>query len=222
MAQASNSSSQLLTSHIPRLSKPKSIVKIVKSLQSLPRELVHQVLDDVPVLKILLLAASETATTSNYIDECILGHPDLRQLFRSKENFSAIRDLFIVLYSLRASLSLAQAPSTSPLALNFGILVTNGERMAPGLRWYLRRELYEILYSVHDERLHALHEVLNIPPDAKPVPFGLGDTQDCQSLLNRWQWHLAAQERMNGLRAAQLHKMADMYNAFPFVWRTAS
>ena len=207
-----------MASHIPKLTVPKKIVSLVKSLSSTPREIVHQILDDVPVSQVLLLASFSVGTIlePSYIDECILGHLMLQQLFTSQSALSAVRRPFILLYSLRTSLSFTRTPKTSPLSLNIRAFLTSGARMTLyELQVWLRTQVNDILVGVPEDRLNSLTEASCEPCDAKPNEYGNGDFQDCQTLFNKWQWIVAAQEKLNSSRAAELHKIADLYEAFP-------
>lgn len=74
----------------------------------MPREIVHQILDNLTVFQVLQLASCLEDPT--YLDHCILGHCKYQHLFKSQKEITEVRDLFIVFHDLRASMKLEQAP----------------------------------------------------------------------------------------------------------------
>ena len=100
----SNSTPQDL--HPPRLTRPQRVVQAAAGLLQLPREVVHQIFDDLTVFQVLQLASCR----QNYIDDCVLGHPQYCLAFESLEKLAEVRDLFIVFYELRASLDILHPP----------------------------------------------------------------------------------------------------------------
>lgn len=52
----------------------------INGLTRLPRELVHRVLDDLPLIKVLQIISHKIA----YLDECILSHLGYRRVFPSQ------------------------------------------------------------------------------------------------------------------------------------------
>jgi len=107
-----NSDPQTAVFHPPRITTPQRVIKAAHGLTQMPREIVHQILDDMTVFQVLQLASC--LQDSTYIDQCILGHPLYQQLFGSQQVLTAIRDLFIVFYEIRISLNLVHAPVSNP------------------------------------------------------------------------------------------------------------
>jgi len=107
-----NSDPQTAEFHPPRITTPQRVIKAARGLTQMPREIVHQILDDMTVFQVLQLASCRQDST--YIDQCVLGHPLYRYLFGSQRVLAAIRDLFIVFYEIRVSLNLVHAPVSNP------------------------------------------------------------------------------------------------------------
>ncbi|KAF5871800.1 uncharacterized protein Bfra_008824 [Botrytis fragariae] len=63
---------------------PRELPVVVRSLQKLPREIVHQVLSDLPVIKILSILSWQLP----YLDECVLSHIVYGRLFSSQGEIS--------------------------------------------------------------------------------------------------------------------------------------
>ncbi|THV50663.1 hypothetical protein BGAL_0141g00130 [Botrytis galanthina] len=63
---------------------PRELPVVVRSLQKLPREIVHQVLSDLPVIKILSILSWKLP----YLDECVLSHRVYGRLFTSQGEIS--------------------------------------------------------------------------------------------------------------------------------------
>lgn len=94
--------------HPPRITQPQRIISSARALSKLPREVVHQILDNMTVFQVLQLASCLEDPT--YLDECILGHSQYQHLFASQQDLTEIRDLFIVFYDIRSSLNMEHAP----------------------------------------------------------------------------------------------------------------
>lgn len=108
--------------HPPRLPAPKAVAAAAARLDTMPREIMHQILDDLPIFQVLQLASHRPYEDSRYLDDWILGvseasyhdpfstepgvhigHPQYKCLFESQEALTRVRDFFILFCALRVS-----------------------------------------------------------------------------------------------------------------------
>ncbi|KAL6718630.1 hypothetical protein ACLMJK_002864 [Lecanora helva] len=196
----------------PRLLKPKRVLASTKSLQSLPRELVHQVLDDLTVIQVLQIISNNESTT--YIEECVLGHPEYGSLFA--DVLPELRDIYIIYHCLRKSLNEPLAPPISPLAQGIRYLPRG-----PSLVRHLIERVSSTLHTIPDHRLQVLAEALNRSHTSLESIFGRHPTYTCKSLYNQWQLIATGQSNLNKAKASQLSRMADLFEEYPqFLKRT--
>ncbi|KAE9381199.1 hypothetical protein N431DRAFT_424790 [Stipitochalara longipes BDJ] len=175
----------------------------VMKLQRLPPEIVHQILDCLPLYKVLNLLAHRTP----YAAKCVLTHPRLKEAFRSLWDINRILDCFILFRDIRIFCR-QSLKDIFVLSLNYSMIgydnVSNSnlmnvliDKMIDDIRDHLRLELHDI---------DLLRSSTDYPPPLD-VTF--------ENLLNRWLWIKRAKERMNAAKADQWTKAADLLTAFP-------
>lgn len=119
--------------------QPKAIITAAEGLCRLPRELVHQILDDLPLLKILQLIASQKDST--YLRECLLGQQHLQIIFPTMEHLVHIQNMFALYYEIGSILhcSLDIPPTSFPI---ISMLASRGSLVTYSfLRHYLQKKL---------------------------------------------------------------------------------
>jgi len=175
----------------------------VTKLQRLPPEIVHQILDRLPLYKVLNLLAHRTS----YIAKCVLTHSQLKEIFRSLSEISRILDYFVLFRDIRIFCR-QPVQELSVLALNYSIpqysniprsdlLDTVIDKMTDDIRDHLRLDLHDI-------------DLLRSSTDY-PSPLDSA----FQSLLNRWLWIKRAKKRMNAAKADQWNKAAELLTTYP-------
>lgn len=87
-----------MTSHSKDPTVPAVVATQPCKLESLPPELIHQILDNLPVSSVLLLLSSHKP--GSYLHRCVLCHPQYRHVFASQEAFTIARDIFLSLYEI--------------------------------------------------------------------------------------------------------------------------
>ena len=87
-----------MTSHSKDQTVPAVVATQPCKLESLPPELIHQILDNLPVSSVLLLLSSHKP--GSYLHRCVLCHPQYRHVFASQEAFTIARDIFLSLYEI--------------------------------------------------------------------------------------------------------------------------
>ncbi|KAL8690964.1 MAG: hypothetical protein Q9218_003702 [Villophora microphyllina] len=182
----------------------------------MPREIVHQILDDLPLFQVLQLISCQE--NSAYIDQCVLSHPWYQKIFDSQQALNTTRDLFIIFYGLHTSLRLAQASKKWLRAYKIKPFPSNKK----DLKEYLRTATCNIMKSIPDGHLNALREVSNgsLLSSSKQFEHPLIGLYT-KTLYHQWQWTEAAQHMFNGMRSAQLNKMANIFETFPDLLKTS-
>ncbi|KAH8770322.1 hypothetical protein BGZ57DRAFT_441715 [Hyaloscypha finlandica] len=175
----------------------------VIKLQRLPLEIVHQILDCLPLFKVLNLLAHKTP----YAEKCVLTHRYLGLVFKSPPDIASVIDYFLLfrdirifhrqtlkdnyLIALNYSMSGYEGPS------NYDIIEPLIDEMISDIRGHLRLELPDI-------------DLIRSSTDF-PAPLD----SSFNNLLNRWFWITDAKEKMNITKANQWNKAADLLEAYP-------
>ena len=175
--------------------------KVIASLSTLPRELAHQILNDIRIWDILRLICHNNA----HINTDILTHPTLGRLFHYDtsvlDEVRAAADLY---RTVCAAHSLTAAPLTSPLALNAQTFNSDYKEITNYMRHRLIDELYLDPWKVDVLSRYA------------PLPT-VWETGTIAGLEAGWNTIQAAQQKVNTRKAVQLHKAADLLEANPDV-----
>ncbi|KNG83364.1 hypothetical protein ANOM_009037 [Aspergillus nomiae NRRL 13137] len=175
--------------------------KVIASLSTLPRELAHQILNDIRIWDILRLICHNNAQ----INTDILTHPTLGRLFHHDtgvlDEVRAAADLY---RTVCAAHSLTAAPLTSPLALNAQTFKSDYKEITNYMRHRLIDELYLDSWKVDVLSRYA------------PLPT-VWETGTIAGLEAGWNTIQDAQEKVNKRKAVQLHKAADLLEANPDV-----
>ncbi|KAL8692186.1 MAG: hypothetical protein Q9218_002744, partial [Villophora microphyllina] len=207
--------------HPPRLTAPKRAARPAEALDKVPREIAHNILDNLTVSQVLQLASCQE--DSDYLDQCILGHPRYQHLFDPPYTLTDIQDFFIVYHGLRTSLNLVLAPSSSPLGHSIGIFSSNGIRIVQNyLPHYLAKKSLQMLtlhgrypWTYLDIYPRTLVDTLGRPLIGELEQSKPHTAQQCQAIFERWQRTVEAQQMINDMRAAQLRRMAEIYKTYP-------
>lgn len=147
--------SQAMTSHSKDQAVPVAAVTPSCKLESLPPELIHQILDDLPVSSVLLLLSFRKP--GSYLHRCVLCHPQYRQVFTRQEALTTARDLFVLLYEIATSVHLW------PVDLGVldgrhehGSLTTNGINPCKECLHVLRKGLCDVIAQKTVEMVGSL------------------------------------------------------------------
>ncbi|KAF7508941.1 hypothetical protein GJ744_008497 [Endocarpon pusillum] len=220
------------------LSKPPSLYGL-NLAERLPRELVHMVLGQLPLVKILQILSHK----NQYLDECVFGQLEWQFFFSSPADISHVRDLFILYCEIRRF-------TRKPLTANFSELGHGHTRL---VRWSrtssysaedLKRKLIqqirgELTFNPVDEALlhtwfrsdypaHGTesslrtrcHWVREASPKDGDLPKLKPTTNypahaDNSHLWARWDWVKEAKLKLNATKARQLVIAADLMSRFP-------
>ena len=173
--------------------------KIITSFSTLPRELAHQVLNDIRIWDILRLICYNDA----HINTDILTHPTLGRLFHyDPEILDEVRKTADLYRTICTAHNLTAAPLSSPLALNTHTFKPDYKEITN----YMHHRLIEELYLEPWKRDVLAHYT--------PLP-AVWDSSTIQGLEARWTAIQDAQLKLNTRKASQLRKAADLLETNP-------
>jgi hypothetical protein len=199
---------------------------LVTNLKRLPLEIVHRILDDLPLVKVLQLLSHKTY----HVERCILTHLHLRKLFGSLSDIATVIDYFILfrdirryIYqpltenlhnanippSLRGLLAMFQGNigGVEMMSLNYSVLRSEVQFSISHLKYFLIASIREHL-QLKPVELDLLRRYASTN-----FPVTLGSS--CENFFMGWLWIKEAKRQMNVVKAGQLAKVADLVMSYP-------
>lgn len=189
---------------------------IAHRLNILPPELVHQILDDLPLTKILqLISLSDDVP---YVHTCVLSHVHLSKIFTSPDTLSTLK-LYFKLY---AELCLRQGSGLlSILALQHDaiyFLKFNPSNPADTILTLLKAEI-SIMLNVYAPYIPILSRFA-----AEPIPNHTSWGVKLADPAALWQFWInldGAETSLNALKVNQLRRIAQLLQEYPDMLRNA-
>lgn len=212
----SSPSPEMIT-HTPRYQS------IAHNLKTLPTELVHKVLDDLPVIKILELITHNIP----YIDSCILSHLRLREVFESPESLSTVKEYFIVYVELRKRRHSRGSDDNPSIPLLAHGNLTFLKHEAPRYRY--RASPYElVLAEIKTALLLLLNKYASYVPVLSkfaPAPIPGRALWDAalshpKTLRSLWDNIDAAERNICSIKTEQQRRIAKLLLEYPGMLRT--
>jgi hypothetical protein len=200
----------------------------LRHLSNTPPEIVHQILSDLPLIKILQILTYKIP----FLENCILTHLQLKKLFTSRAALDETLNCFTLYLSI-CNYTNRSPSKTFPslLARNFSQHaeqdIANPAPWDLGNRtWLWRHHNRQIdLDDLKKQMLDVITETLDLSPlalellsphNATPyslILLNLGD--DVEYLRTRWNWIKEAKTKLNESKARQLNLAADLYCQYP-------
>ncbi|CZR60137.1 uncharacterized protein PAC_10033 [Phialocephala subalpina] len=183
----------------------------INGLTRLPRELVHRVLDDLPMIKILQIISHKIP----YLDECIRSHMSYRRVFPSQREIDRISDHFILHRDICRwkSISLTQGhvfmtsnPSSSRQLYIYGYMSSS---QLACTREFMSDEIRKHV-TLQDAEVEALAAFAS-----QPLPTLYSSLQELEIWRARWEWIRGAKIKFNKAKAAQWFKAAELIESHP-------
>lgn len=169
---------------------------LVAGLAILPPELVHQIFNDLPVIKILKILSHELS----HIDFCALTHPVYQHVFSSQTVLDSIRGLFKTYHEICKHIRCTLSPRTSILSRNIS---TSPEPLTTDmLHDYLSAEIFNFLTKANPWVKLLVSHSTKAPPmmlDRSPA-----------DLRERWLWIRDAEAALNNAKSRELSLAADI------------
>jgi hypothetical protein len=190
--------------------KPSSLIR---KLVTLPVELIHQILSDLPLSSVLTLAIYDDP----YIDDLILSHIDYQKFFHSKSQLTLVKSYYRLYATIFYPIGSHSTFASRHLNRIFSTKLSYSELLR-SLHWSIRGALSNTeapvalfspsLYS--RDSLHALYDV------------HWYTTSSLLQLEERWVAVQAEQQTLNALRASQLRVLADLMETYPHMLKRSS
>lgn len=183
------------------LRKPISFPPILKRL---PTEIVHQIIEELPLRKILQILVHK----DEFLDQCIISHLKLGKLFSDHAEIGKVLPLFIIYTEINRFLRNKAIPGVElPLQLDHLLAHASNTAVfrneAINLRTYLTAAINRLL-PVGEREMNMLE------PHADAPIY-------CYSpeLVVRWDWVKTAKRNLNRAKSHQLLLVADLMQKFP-------
>jgi len=177
----------------------------IPGLTKLPRELVHKVLDDLPVIKILQIISHKI----QYLDQCITTHIRYRRMFDSQASINSVVDYFILYREIKRA-------TQAPLTLLPG-LETYGSSIVGQRSYEWRLRTYLVSRIDLDLTLSPVEQNLLNPWGSGQCPSKPGerDPDQLEQFWKRWNWIKDSKLNLNVEKASHFTKAADLITAYP-------
>ncbi|KAM3065866.1 hypothetical protein ACMFMG_009911 [Clarireedia jacksonii] len=188
---------------------------LIQFLPKLPRELVHKVVDDLPIIKVLRILCYKI----DYLNECVLTHLHYRKLFSSSQDISLVVAYFCLFRETRLFTRSPLAPPHSLLAQILGPHISTSLR---DIIEILQTGVIAIRSCLDNSRLDLdlLTKYERFPPPLLVDPFA-NATQWLQHAWNYWQWVKDAKLNLNARKADQLKLATNLVERYPHMVKQA-
>lgn len=204
--------------------QPKSILAAAHALLGLPLEIMHQVIEDVPLFRIIQMAAS--LEDSTYFYECLVSHPKIRDLglFPSNYHLSHIGSLHGLYYDIGKSETLRvrgrvnARGASSPLAKSLNVIMLDNDE-APfktyeELRDYLLQCITSMLFPSKGQRKVWIWEA-EIQAYLKGRISQDWHRNTLEDMQQFWERKQEGRRSNNARKSAQIAKTANIFESFP-------
>ncbi|PQE08526.1 AAA ATPase central domain protein [Rutstroemia sp. NJR-2017a BBW] len=184
---------------------------LIGFLTKLPPETVHQVFDDLPIVKVIRILCYRL----DYLNECVLTHLHYGKLFSSSQDIALAVEYFTLFRETRVFRNKALAPPKSPLA------------QVPGPH---SSTTFGDIINICQMGIVEIRACLDIPsPDLDlltkygrfPRPQLVDPFEDARAWLQHgrsyWQWVKEAKSNLNARKADQIKLAADLVERYPHV-----
>lgn len=176
---------------------------VIRHLVTLPRELIHKVIDSLCLSQVLSLALHNVP----YIDECILGHFNYKRLFQEPSQLHKSTEYFRLYYRILFSLCISPHKHTSRLAVH------------PA---WSNITYSELVAHLHIQVVHLIDKVtpreaeLAVLSALSPTPLHtVWDSSDLQHLQFRWTSLSEVTRTLNVKKSEQLQRLRALALEYP-------
>ncbi|KAF7960807.1 hypothetical protein EAE96_000480 [Botrytis aclada] len=189
---------------------PRELPVVVRSLQKLPREIVHQVLSDLPIIKILSILSWQLP----YLDECVLSHIVYGRLFSSQGEISLASNYYKLYREICWFYRWPPADAQSVFARSPQMLLSNWvslDLLISKMRRRIRAGL-----NINDDDLDLLIEYGR--PRSHEIDIGFDEDEtflDLKKCWNYWNWIKHAKVQLNKWKSDQIRFSAQLIEKYP-------
>jgi hypothetical protein len=186
---------------------------VASRLPRLPRELVHEVLNDLWIQKILEILCNHN---SPYLDDCVSSHFKIGRVLPASD-LAELKDLFSLYLRICALHRGNPHPRIPTLEKEVTFFLDRIKSRPVDIKWEIRNAIVGEL-DKYDKFIPVLNSVI---PD-KMLPWGNAAFRDVSGsgLKEAFEAIDAAEVKLNTLKANQLRRLADLLERYPNYVRT--
>ncbi|KAF7911128.1 uncharacterized protein EAF01_002636 [Botrytis porri] len=191
---------------------PRELPVVVRCLQKLPREIVHQVSSDLPVIKILSILSWQLP----YLDECVLSHIVYGRLFSSQDEISHALNHYKLYREICWFYRWPPADAQSVFARSPQMLLSKWVSL--DLLISKMRRLIRAGLNINDDDFDLLVKCGR--PLLCNTDVGFDENESFLNLKNcwnHWNWIKHAKVRLNKRKSDQIRFSANLMEKYPRV-----
>ncbi|KAF7888237.1 uncharacterized protein EAF02_002778 [Botrytis sinoallii] len=191
---------------------PRELPVVVRCLQKLPREIVHQVLSDLPVVKILSILSWRLP----YLDECVLSHRAYGRLFSSQGEISNALNYYRLYREICWFRRWPAADTDSVFARSPQMLLSWG--ISVNRMIFQMRRLIRVGLNINDHDFDLLVKYGRPCPRNTDIRFDVnGPFPDLKYCWDYWNWIKNAKMKLNKRKSDQIEFSAYLIEKYPRV-----
>ncbi|KAF7942185.1 hypothetical protein BELL_0008g00160 [Botrytis elliptica] len=191
---------------------PRELPVVVRCLQKLPREIVHQVLSDLPVIKILSILSWRLP----YLDECVLSHRAYGRLFSSQGEISNALNYYRLYREICWFRRWPAADTDSVFARSPQMLLSWG--ISVNRMIFQMRRLIRVGLNINDHDFDLLVKYGRPCPRNADIRFDVnGSFPDLKYCWEYWNWIKNAKMKLNKRKSDQIEFSAYLIEKYPRV-----
>ncbi|KAG6817610.1 hypothetical protein H0H87_006238 [Tephrocybe sp. NHM501043] len=192
---------------------------VAEKLTTLSPEILHKVLDDLPLLKILEVISIHDLP---YVESCILSHFHYSQIFRTPQSLSKLKQyftLYVELCQRRQGRHSSGNPEIATFTQDAIRLVNQKKNVLDYSEKLLAKVKLEVLslLKVYEPYMNALS---HYSEPSHSIASGVPDVSDPVALRHFWLSLDKAEGNLNLAKSAQLLRIARLYAEYPGTLRS--
>ncbi|KAF7863822.1 hypothetical protein EAF04_006787 [Stromatinia cepivora] len=190
---------------------PRELPVVVRNLQKLPREIVHEIMNDLPVIKIL----SVLSWRLPYLDQCVITHINYGRVFRSQNDVSHAIKHYTLYREICWFRRWPPADASSVFAMSCQMLIKNWlplDLMISNMSRKIRAGLY---INAHDLDLLLKHRGSIRPRTEDTGIQSRGQPLNLKKCWIYWNWIKETKLRLNKLKSQELRFSAGLVEKYP-------
>ena len=173
----------------------------VRNLARCPREIVHQILSDLPIIKVLQILSHKI----QHLTDCVLTHIHYQRFFRQPSDRSRIVDHFILYRDVCRFTNLPLSDKWSLMSKNYSM-----DSEPPTLN-----DIYLCLLETITRILSISQLDQDLLQAHSYTPYPVFVSTNLQNLWARWNWIKDAKFEQNASKSRQLNMAADLIAKYP-------
>ncbi|KAJ8066214.1 hypothetical protein OCU04_005299 [Sclerotinia nivalis] len=190
---------------------PRELPVLVRNLQKLPLEIVHEIMNDLPVIKILSILSWGLP----YLDQCVITHITYGRVFRSQNDISHAIKHYTLYREICWFHRWSSADASSVFAMSCQMLIKNLlplDLIISNMSRKIRAGLY---INAHDLDLLLEHRGSIRPRIEDTGIQSQGQPLNLKKCWIYWNWIKETKLRLNKLKSQELRFAARLIEQYP-------